>query len=594
MPLILLASANDESRPLPNLKEEHEEIEDLLSEGVKRKHYEVQLASSVAYSKIVKRIANFREELLVFHYSGHADQNTLLIDEKTIHGESIADLLGKCPNLQLVILNGCSTAGQVDRLLQLPSKPAVIATNVAIDDSSAKDFAIAFWRALSRQYCPLEEAFKWGMIAANQSDKGEVRGISPAKDEIQSENFWALFFPAEKKSRSRWKLPSTRIEIENQLAPNELLLEKLPEAFAAFDHKSYKKLKKINDFRNSNFIEYSEKKKKITRRNIIIKCLPAPISVQVEKLFCKSENRDIHQVFYDKPSTNRLRQLLLTYQTAMELPAFTMLAQLFDLLIQTESKIQIHKGQYETVNRFLSKPNKSSLLDIYFPTLQMVGEILEQHDMPLFIPELAEFILYNQADFQDAFEGLEKMRQRDLHELDSLETAQSCGEAEAMLACVLNHLSFLANYSMFYVRNISVLYNRHANPAKYLHNISKLTFRNREGIASDDKTLEHFFPRESVLLERKQKSDILDNYLNLAPFVIDENAYLSKKDRVKLHCFDHFESSGKTYTYKHIYDLDGQLLSVTEFELEREEPFAVEAVRLQFNKFRTLIQSAAS
>jgi WD40 repeat protein len=65
-----------------------------------------------------------------------------------VEGQSLAVLLGRRVNLKLVFLNGCSTRPQVQSLLDA-GVPVVIATARPIKDKLARQFAVAFYEALT-------------------------------------------------------------------------------------------------------------------------------------------------------------------------------------------------------------------------------------------------------------------------------------------------------------------------------------------------------------------------------------------------------------------------------------------------------------
>lgn len=92
------------------------------------------------------------QHVVAFHYAGHATGESLVMagegDEAPAAAGGVARLLGALPRLRLVFLNGCSTGPQVDAL-RARGVPAIIATDRAIDDALATDFAEHFYGQLA-------------------------------------------------------------------------------------------------------------------------------------------------------------------------------------------------------------------------------------------------------------------------------------------------------------------------------------------------------------------------------------------------------------------------------------------------------------
>lgn len=583
MSLIFLAFANDQDRPLIYLSQEDKEVYKSLSRGMNEDYYNLHRDSFTSLQEVARYLIEFRNSLTVFHYSGHAGRDTLLMDGQKVNGESIASLLGQCPNLKLIILNGCSTAGQVAKLLQLPNKPAVIATSAEVNDSAAMHFSVVFWQSFSQQCLTLEEAYTWGKAAANHIPGGPDRGIETLAMSTPDMTVWGLYVPKQNESIRHWTLPNERIVSYETVQPNDLLLKILPEKLAAYDANADRKLKEIQQYVLENRSEFPEDEEKEIRKSILIESFPSPISDQIRQLF--SKDRGKKQIFYNKSSVYRLQQLLLVYQNTMELTAFILLAQLFDLLSPDPSDVHISRDQIDSINRFLAKPPGLSRLGVYFPMVSAVLQIFKEHGQSSFIPQLSDFGLDWSDDFRHAFEGLEKRKQRNLSWLADWQIKQECIDVERMLVCILSHLSFLADYTLDYVRNIKVLHNRILSPPEYLHRIIPLSTKNGK-----DQKFPNLLANESVQLHRKGEQ----RFLNLAPFIMDQNAYITKATIVKLCYFDHFNEEEQAYCFKHIYSLDEQLLSIKELQPRQLEEIVIKDIWDQFEGFRKCIQKAAS
>ena len=160
-PVILLVYANDRvdpSRHLRNLSVEIGLIRDALQPAEQAGLCQVLIEANAGADRIfsVFQDARYRHRIAVLHYAGHADEYRLLLesaaggtpsDQGAAHAAGLAAFLGGQQGLELVFLNGCSTAPQVQGLLDAGC-PTVIATSQAIDDGVATEFAAHFYQGL--------------------------------------------------------------------------------------------------------------------------------------------------------------------------------------------------------------------------------------------------------------------------------------------------------------------------------------------------------------------------------------------------------------------------------------------------------------
>ncbi|MCB9291561.1 MAG: hypothetical protein H6559_00280 [Lewinellaceae bacterium] len=607
MPLLFLSFANSPTAPLPTLSQEDQEVNRFLSIRAAKNHFAIHRESNISVGKVAEYIGRFRDSLSLFLFSGHAGRDSLFMGGQAAQAEGIAELLGQCPQLKLVVLNGCSTAGQVRRLLNLPNKPVVIATSAPVDDFAATQFSISFFQAMSEQYATVQEAFDMGLAAAKTEARNPelIRASRQLATGVEeSEGVWLLQAPEGGEDLLQWKLPSLLIRTEAQeVEPNQFLLKGLLNSLTAFDAGAKALMEGTHSDRPSR-IRRRIKSSDTDKRNVILKCLPLPISEQIERL--TAPNRDDKQTFYDSFSFDRLKQLLHTYNIAMELPAFILLAQLYDLLANENVNVQISREQAQKVADFLSAPHETRLRLAYFPMMEAAIDVLNQNNTPLFMPELAEFTLGNSPPSgslsrRDAGRlggagvalELKKQRLPNLKGLPLPEITRECIEAEEMLTEILSQLSFLATYALVSVRNIDVLRNRLFRTPSFVHRVVHLA---KKDIGAPDEVVEElddFLDNESVLLMKEQELSGKASFLNLTPFVIDENAYVKKASEIKLHYFHHFREANGAYCFKHTYKPEDRLLEIWNRETEDAEETALLDVWEQFDDFRNLVQAAA-
>lgn len=572
MDIVFLAFANSQEAPLPTLKEEDDKVYSILSRRALKQHFSIHRDSNTTITKIAEYLVLFRDHLALFHFSGHAGRDALLLDDRNAQAAGIAELLELCPRLRLVILNGCSTGSQVKRLLSLKNKPMVIATSTPVNDHMATQFAISFYQALSEQYCTVGEAFNAGIGAAQTESPAILplmRGVGLEASEDQP--VWGFFFLDE--SETQWKLPDFPYDAPgNGEEPNAYLITRLIENLTPHNEE----VKKIWDDESLG-MEHSV----LDKREAILKSLPHPISEQLRKLLVP-ESATSKAIFYDKPGPARLRQMVVTYTTTIELLAFIMLAQLWDALASTPQLTRSEALQQTIRAFFLSKGEEKEAHD-YFPLVRLAIQTLEENRIPFFLPEMQEnAILFKEGtDLCDACKFMEKTREKlaPAAVLSETEALQLCRIAEEKLAAILGRLGFIARYTLASVKDIDVMKYRHSKVPKFKHKLVKLVQR-FVGLAEEQQVLEKYMDNASVLLLSNGNGQ--HPFLNLSPFLIDENAFDEKAAIAKLYFFDHYEKGGDTYCFKHVYKPTDQPLLI------RQQP-NYRVIKAQFDTFARLI-----
>ncbi|MFK7904908.1 MAG: CHAT domain-containing protein, partial [Chitinophagales bacterium] len=151
----MLAFANDNfgGEHLQFLVNELDGIKEIF-EDTPNIPYEVKIIYSATIDKIVKafRRPAYRSRIVGFHYGGHAGSSEIMLEtseglKQSTNAAALADYLALQENLQLVFLNGCSTKGQVEGLLNAGISK-VIATDRSIEDQLATDFSVSFYQSL--------------------------------------------------------------------------------------------------------------------------------------------------------------------------------------------------------------------------------------------------------------------------------------------------------------------------------------------------------------------------------------------------------------------------------------------------------------
>lgn len=557
MSLLFFAYANQINDPLPALREEDDQVYSLLSRRIASRDFAIHRDSYATLPKIAEYLIRYRDQLVLFHFSGHAGRDILLLEDGQAGAEGIADLLGLCPQLKLVVLNGCATRGQAGRLLQLPNAPAVIATSAPVGDLTAKQFAISFYQAISEQNATVEEAFQSGLAAALAASVGAIEADNARGLNLRgaaTDALWGLQVPDTAPLAKNWKLPRPTIQdiaVAGAVQPNQLLLKSLLESLAPYDEKVREAAKPktpalIIPGQSAKTTDDRE------RKNAILQCLPFPLSVHLQKLMAKRRAGMESHDFYDEFTQKRFEQLIHTYHAVVELPAFILLSQYWDILENLQQKPPADEIVIQQIKDYLKTPMNQRLRSLYFPLLKSLIRYFQQHNIPLFIEELAALPLDAGSDYANACAALQLQKERPGVPADGNWTL-ACIEAEEQLAVVLKNLSFLAAYSLISVRNIDVLRNRQMRKPNYLHRLVRLVQYLSEDPAEDVELLDNFLDNASVLLMKKTAEYSGSRYINLTPFVIDENAYIEKSDDHKLYYYSGFDETQRTAFFQHIY-----------------------------------------
>lgn len=122
MDVVFLAYANSKEHPLPALIEEEEQVYSALVNKALGGNFFIHRERYATPEKVNEYLGKFSDRLAVFLYSGHAGSTAVLLDDKEANAAGIAlQLKQSVANgvLKLVVLNGCSTGGQVKALLEM-------------------------------------------------------------------------------------------------------------------------------------------------------------------------------------------------------------------------------------------------------------------------------------------------------------------------------------------------------------------------------------------------------------------------------------------------------------------------------------------
>ena len=326
-PLIFLAFSNDEDDYLKMVRRERENIYRALQNHHDQEFIQVHKQEHTSIDDVFEQFRRYAEQVTIFHYGGHASSTHLQLEgapgeAQMADAGGLAKLLGQQSGLQLVFLNGCATLKQV-ALLHAADVKAVIATAVPVNDSMATEFAEEFYRALAAK-STLQKAFltSAALIETRYGRKREIkqfRAIGSRAEAKDSQSLpWGLYVNEGADAVLNWKLPDVKrsvnigVAVAGEAVPvNRKLIEMLTNALPKYSRRIPRFLKDVREG------EVDERELPAA----IIDSFPSPVGEQLRKLFL----REMAAI-----GTDRLKQIVLTYETVSELLCFVALSELWE------------------------------------------------------------------------------------------------------------------------------------------------------------------------------------------------------------------------------------------------------------------------
>ncbi len=570
MDTLLLTFANQSADLLPTLQEEDDTLNRVLSPRAKARHFLLHRDSFVTLEKLPAYITLYRDELVLFVFSGHAGRDRLVLGDGAAQAGGLAQMLGQCPKLKLVFLNGCSTQGQVAQLLAA-GVPVVIATSAPVSDRKATFFSIRFFEALQQQFT-LREAFNMAKAALETAFAGiqvtEHRDIG-FEVEMEEEPAWGLFFTEKNEHILDWKLPVQAIaetETFANFTPNQYLIDTLFKALA----EDSEDIRKLNQ-QIQRGVQISIPKKRMA----VLNALPAPLAEPLRKLMVPVEKENEG---FDKVSEARLRQISQAYITSMELLTFTMLAELWEAH-DNLGRLDIQENQTEMLRAFFRLSRTDREIFDFFPLVGTLKAIFNQNKINYFVRELEDIWRLTQEDqtFQESLHFLNGLRLQVRHDqLDKSALGYLCKRGEESLACLYDHLGFMARYKLATIQGIDVEKYRHRRNPSYNH-ATVMLHDLLGGFDVSAVLLNKSLDNHSVLLINEETWE----YLSLSPFLIDENAFQGHAEICKLYLFSHYVRAADIYCFKYVNKPDDPYLEIS------AENHAI--VKEQFEAFAEII-----
>ncbi|MGB0862545.1 MAG: CHAT domain-containing protein [Saprospiraceae bacterium] len=514
-PVIFLAFANSQDAYLDMLKRESRIINHALEALEDKQLIKISREESAGIDEIFHNFNRFKGRIAIFHYAGHADGNELHLDGDTFaNSAGLADLFGAESALKLVFLNGCSTQGQVENLMDL-GVSAVIATSVAINDAKAVEFAEHFYRSLANKNT-IKSAFNYASSFLKTKYKNineptieKRKGLKLRREKTGEEMPWGLYINDDADDVLDWTLPTSfvppaPIRPDENYEVNDYIYPVMDEMV-----KHEPNLEEELFDRDGEAIDDREYLAKV------IENFPWPIGAQIRRLV--SNDPDMN-----KPTMTRLEQITSTYVVTCQLLMYILLAQLWEARKKDENIPNVYFLDALTMNR------ESFEVFDFISHIKQILQTFKEKDYPLFIGEYEEILkaLEAKGDFYNSYLYLESIRSRMSSNGANLESEvyQLSVDAEYALSVILNKAAFLVKYQMITVRDIIIVNPWHKD-ASFNHYMGRLNAQEGDFLSlfKKPRSYTEFTDSRSVLLVRDLKN--LEDYLNLSPFVIDKNAF---------------------------------------------------------------------
>lgn len=222
-PVILLAFANDRhgdrAAYLRDLVRERRALERAL--GPLGDAARVVVRTQTRLDDLFDDLAVFNDEIVVFHYGGHALPEGLAFEDDDgrpaiARVQALGERLGQLSALRLVFLNGCGTAAHVGSVRR-HCGAAVIATDVAVLDRVACAFAARFYadlaagRSIEAAYRSATSQMRAGAEGPSAVRRGdaELRMLGPADHPQGADDWpWGLHPSPAAPDGTGWRLPA--------------------------------------------------------------------------------------------------------------------------------------------------------------------------------------------------------------------------------------------------------------------------------------------------------------------------------------------------------------------------------------------------
>lgn len=539
LPLLYLSFANNPQHPLAHLTKEAQWIEQAL-QRVENGAFQVKKDEFATLDVVAAKLRDFHDRVVLLHYGGHADGRALLLSDDAAAGsEGVATLLQQQKHLKLVFLNGCSTRGQVARLLEL-GIPAVLATATPVGDEVATEVARLFYEAMAGGMS-IGEAFGHleGYCAAQGKEGllGRYRSLALRQEQRADERPlpWGLYCDDEK--ALAWRLRDASL----LYTFNQHLTRSLTIALQQNGNRMAEKFLEGIKTRVSNPNWETESIYTDIAKALIASNFVGLVGSQLDKIFAIGK-----RPADENKQADYIQNCVRTALKVLQLLCFALLSKLWDHLKENKAR-PLPPEQVAALSPFFRDTFEHNI-ERYGLLLQTLLDIFRQQPIDFPLPELATFAQGLQTD--DAFQTACKATQRLWEALEkSNHSLTNCHEAELQLCKILEATIFLARYKMVSIKSIDYHEMRGTSP-RYLHRYASLELNKKtQQITEEVNYAEDTVATDAVLLFKGRYQESV----NLFPFVIDLNSLLFEGG-AKIACYAARDLTDNSLNYRFLAD----------------------------------------
>lgn len=358
--------------------------------------------------------------------------------------------------------------------------------------------------------------------------------------------------------------PTASAISQGGIAVNDLLIDSICEELATYS-------RDLDDELNKAVLDIPSIKREI------VDAFPTPIGEQLRILFTRSNNpgRPHAMELY---TVARLLQLAVAHRTTLQFICFIQLSQLWDEKVRLKD-IRIEAEQLATIKHFLVEDARAFNQLDFARVINTIWQIFEQCGIGYFISEFKELRIHPDQDtpLYEAHRFLLDLHQDLLQDkIQQVEVEEKCLQAEEHLGTILKKVAFLIKYKLVTIKNIEIVKGHH-EIARFRHRqitLNKALTVASTGVAEVGIEFANYADNKSVLFIKAEQNEISD-YLNLTPFIIDENALNSDySSKIFLFVYQNEEA----YYYQFLNNPIDNPLEVNKWRYPR--------VKDQFDRFR--------
>jgi hypothetical protein len=267
-------------------------------------------------------------------------------------------------------------------------------------------------------------------------------------------------------------------------------------------------------------------------QNMMLDYLPSILSTQI---------RDLFTVEGKTQGRRRLKELSEAYLTLARLVAAISICNLWDEVYLAKKssgkEVKIRDTYKEELRQFLNLDPVAAESYDYFWLTATIKRIFDENKITAYMEELEALkeSLIKADETYEAYRFMEQeVRTRLLaNNILNEEVEDLCLAAEEKMGMLLSACGFMCKYQLVTIKDVELQSPYRAPTASFIH--QKSILRGHDYVIMDDEPLQRpeYISNQSVLIVK----DIYESatYLNLSPFLIDENAYRLKSDLPKLY-----------------------------------------------------------